>query len=108
MPKLNRRPKTIEQNRDNQKDELKEEDKQNDPSLNKGKWHWDIITSFGPSTCFVCDKRIKSSGVCVGKHAINGQRIYRHAKCCSGSENWEKKFHGYVDPHMRKINEKEG
>lgn len=63
--------------------------------LQENKTHWSLIRG-GGDTCFVCDKPFKKDQAkkYIGLHKETGERLYRHLKCASGSENWSKKFGG--------------
>jgi hypothetical protein len=102
MPKLNRRPESVRKKEIIKNNFVNEEDSnESNTKIDENKKHLLLITSFGPKVCFVCDEQIKKGGIYVGKHALNGNDMYRHSKCCSGSENWTKKFHGHVYQHIK-------
>jgi hypothetical protein len=81
-------------------------------SPQENKTHWSLIKG-GGDTCFVCDKLFKKDQAkrYVGLHKETGERLYRHLKCASGSENWSKKFGGRLfsnnKPTAKKILPKE-
>jgi hypothetical protein len=72
-------------------------------SPQENKTHWSLIKG-GGDTCFVCDKPFKKDQTkrYVGLHKETGERLYRHLKCASGSENWSKKFGGRLLEEQQK------
>lgn len=66
------------------------------PDTPKTNTFWDKITSSGEGVCFVCDHKFKSHHRkrCIGRHKYNGELLFRHEYCESGSNNWKEKFGG--------------
>lgn len=70
--------------------------------------HWDKINSNGGDICFVCDRRIRHDQNVryIGTNKYTGEKLYRHASCEAGSENWNKKFGGRLMTRLMSVGKK--